>query len=274
MRGFRKLERVSTWRRIAVHAWGAPRDPSVHGTIEVDATELLDVVRELRERSGARVTVTHVVGRALALAIRARPDVNAIVRSGSVWQRETINVFFQVAFEGGENLAGHKVARADEKSVVAIAKELSAGAGRVREKRGESVEAASKFRAIPSPIVGAALRASTWLTYNLGLDLSRLGVPFDAFGSAMVTNVAGFGLSNGLPPLFPPSRCPILVLVGEVAERPWVHEGVVVPRPVLSLGVTFDHRLLDGFQAGTLAKRFREVVEHPRTALADELSAV
>ncbi len=262
---------MSSWRRLALHAWRAPDDPTVHGSLELDVGEALEVLRELRARSGLKLTVTHLVGRAIALAIRERPEVNAIVRFGRVYQRETIDVFFQVAFEGGENLAGHKVARADEKSLVDTARELVAGAGRVRKQEGETVKAASMFRLIPAPLIGVALRASTALTYDLGVDLSRFGVPFDGFGSVMVTNVGGFGLTSGFPPILPFSRCPLLILVGEVQTRPAMFEGEIAARPILPLGITFDHRLLDGYQAGVLAKRFREVIEHPRVALADEL---
>jgi pyruvate dehydrogenase E2 component (dihydrolipoamide acetyltransferase) len=141
----------------------------------------------------------------------------------------------------------------------------------VREKKGETVKAASMFKLIPAPLIGVALRASTALTYDLGLDLRRFGVPFDGFGSVMVTNVGSFGLTSGYPPILPFSRCPLLILVGEVQSRPTVYQGEIVARPILPLGITFDHRLLDGYQAGVLAKRFREVIEHPRAALAAEL---
>jgi pyruvate/2-oxoglutarate dehydrogenase complex dihydrolipoamide acyltransferase (E2) component len=272
MRGFRKLEKVSTWRRLAVHAWDAPKDPTVYGIVEIDATEALSFIDELRTRSGVKVTITHLVGHAVACAIKARPEVNAIVRFGSLYQRETVDVFFQVAFEGGENLAGHKVERADEKSVVDIARELGQGAGKVRSGEAENVKASKKFRAIPAPLLGLLMKATTFATYDLGLDLTALGVPYDGFGSVMVTNVGSFGLSVGLPPVLPFSRCPLLLLVGEVQQRAVVHNGVVVARPVLPLGVTFDHRLLDGYQASVLAKAFRNVMEHPREALAQELS--
>jgi pyruvate dehydrogenase E2 component (dihydrolipoamide acetyltransferase) len=271
MRGFHRLERLSSWRRLALHAWRAPNDPTVHGSLELDVGEALEVLRELRARSGRKLSVTHLVGRAIALAIRERPEVNAIVRFGRVWQRDTIDVFYQVAFEGGENLAGHKVARADEKSLVETARELAEGAGRVRDKQGETVKAASMFKLIPAPLIGVALRASTALTYDLGLDLRRFGVPFDGFGSVMVTNVGSFGLTSGYPPILPFSRCPLLLLVGEVQSRPVVYQGEIAARPILPIGITFDHRLLDGYQAGVLAKRFREVIEHPRAALAAEL---
>ena len=271
MRGFRKLEKVSTWRRLAVSAWAAPKDPTVYGIVEIDATETLSFLEELRARSGVKVTVTHLVGHAVARAIRARPEVNAIIRFGNLYQRETVDVFFQVAFEGGENLAGHKVERADEKSVVDIARELGEGAGKVRSGQAENVKTSKKFRAIPAPLLGLIMKATTFATYDLGLDLTALGVPFDGFGSVMVTNVGGFGLSVGFPPIVPFARCPILLLVGEIQQRAVVKDGVVVARPVLPRGVTFDHRLLDGYQASVLAKAFRTVMEHPREALGEEL---
>lgn len=271
MRGFRRVSKLSTWRRLALHTWNRPNDPTVHGMLEIDATEALAFIRALRERSGTKATITHLVGHALARAIAERPDVNAIVRFGKIYQRETIDVFFQVAFEGGENLAGHKVARANEKTIVEIARELSEGAGAVRSGKAENVKATKKFSKLPPSLLGLMVKASEVLTYDLGLDLTKLGVPYDGFGSAMVTNVGSFGLSMGLPPLVPFSRCPLLVLVGEVTEKPMVKDGEIVSRPVLPLGVTFDHRLLDGYQAGILAKTFRSIMEEPFETLADQL---
>jgi pyruvate/2-oxoglutarate dehydrogenase complex dihydrolipoamide acyltransferase (E2) component len=256
---------------MAVHAWDPPSDPTVCGDVDLDVTEALEVVRELRERTSVKVTITHLVGRAVALAIREKPEINAIVRFGRLYQRDTIDIFFQVAFEGGKNLAGHKVDRADEKPVVAIARELTEGVGQVREGRSESGRASKRFSRVPPMLMPLLVKASTFVTYDLGLDLSRVGVPFDAFGSAMVTNVGSFGLTGGFAPLLPFSRCPLLILVGEVQQRAVVRDGTVVARPVLPVGVTFDHRLMDGFQAGVLAKRFREVMESPRRALAEEL---
>lgn len=266
MRGFHREQRLSSWRRMALHAWRGPSDPSVYGTLEVDIGDARDLVAELRE-SGVRVTITHLVGRALALAIAERPEVNAIIRLGSIYRRETIDVFFQVAFEGGEDLNGAKVARANEKSVVDIARELDEAARAVRERRTDAVRTAKRFKLVPPALTGLALRATSFATYDLGVDLSRFGVPYDGFGSAMVTNVGSFGLAIGHAPLVPFSRCPIVVLVGEMRERAVVRDGVVVPRPILSLGVTFDHRLLDGYQASKMAARFTTLLEQPRDLL-------
>jgi len=252
---------------MALHAWDSPRDPSVYGTLEIDVGDARELIAELRAETGTRITITHLVGRALALAIAERPEVNAIVRFGSLYLRETIDVFFQVAFEGGEDLNGAKVTRANEKSVVDIARELDDAARAVRERRTDAVRTASRFKHLPASLTGIALRATSFATYDLGMDLTRFGVPYDGFGSAMVTNVGSFGLSTGNAPLVPFSRCPIVMLVGEVRERPVVRDGVVVPRPILPIGVTFDHRLLDGYQASKMAARFTQLLEQPRGLL-------
>ena len=133
--------------------------------------------------------------------------------------RDSIDVFFQVAFEGGENLAGTKITDADHKSIVDIARELSERVDRLRSKKDEPTQqSARRLSALPAPLLKLMMRLGETLSYDMDLDLSRLGVPYDAFGSCMVTSVAGYGLSVGFAPLFPPGRVPIVLTVGEVRD--------------------------------------------------------
>jgi len=85
----------------------------------------------------------------------------------------------------------------------------------------------------------------------------------DEFGSAMVTNVGMFGLAQAYAPLVPFSRTPLVVLVGEVHEKPVAEAGRAVVRPVMTLGVTFDHRFMDGWHGGAMAQLFRAYIEDP-----------
>ncbi len=257
-KGFHEQRELSNWRKLSLHTWGRPRDPTVYGVLELDASAALARVHALREASGVHVTLTHLVGHAAALAIRARPEVNAIIRRGHrVYLRETIDVFFQVATHGGEDLSGAKIARADEKSVVEIARELEARAEALRLGRDEAMQRTrDTLDRLPGLLRGPAMRAAEALTYDLGLDLRRLGIPYDQFGSVMVTNVGTMGLPLGFAPLVPFSRTPLLMTVGAVKDTPVAIGGEVVIRPILPIGVTFDHRLLDGFEAGRLAEAF------------------
>ena len=261
---FRPLEPLRGWRRLAVHTWSAPRDPSVYAVIEVPMAPALAYIEQLREESGVKVTVTHLVARGVALAIRQFPQLNGIVARGRIMLRETVDVFFQVATDGGRELSGIKISRVDEKSAVECAREMEERVAKLRAHRDQQVERTkSQLDRTPLPILGSLMRAISYLIYDLDLDLSRLGVVKDEFGSFMVTNVGSFGLAHALAPLVPFSRTPLVILVGEITERPVAEGGRVVVRPMMNMGVTFDHRFMDGFHGGAMLQLFRAYLEDP-----------
>jgi pyruvate dehydrogenase E2 component (dihydrolipoamide acetyltransferase) len=261
---FRPLEPLRGWRRLAAQTWRPPQDPSVYAVLEIPMRASLAYLERLREETGARVTVTHLVARGVALAIRSYPQLNGIVARGRIMLRDTVDIFMQVAIEGGTELSGLKIARADEKSVVQIAREMEERVERLRQRRDRQVERTkSMLDRIPLFLLGPMMRTISFLIYDLDLDLSRLGVVKDEFGSAMVTNVGMFGLAQAHAPLVPFSRTPLVVLVGEVQEKPVAEAGRVVVRPVMNLGVTFDHRFMDGWHGGAMAQLFRAYLEDP-----------
>jgi pyruvate/2-oxoglutarate dehydrogenase complex dihydrolipoamide acyltransferase (E2) component len=261
---FHLAKNLPSWRTVALHAWDSPRDPTVYGVLEIDATRALAYVEAARASSGEKITLTHLIGKAAAVAIADRPEVNAIIRRGRLYLRDTIDIFFQVAFDDGQNLAGAKVGRANEKDVATIARELSERARRIRERGDDPTQQSAKLLSrLPPLLVRFAVRAGEVLTYDYDLNLSRLGVPYDAFGSCMVTSVASFGLTVGQAPLFPPSRVPIVLTVGAVTPSPVAVDGRVEVRPVVTIGAAFDHRVADGYQAGRMARRFRDILEDP-----------
>ncbi len=261
---FRPLEPLRGWRRVAAQTWRPPGDPSVYAALDIPMRSALAYLERLREETGVRVTVTQLVARGVALAIQQYPWLNGIVARGRIMLRDTVDIFLQVAIEGGRELSGIKIARADEKSVVDIAREMEVRVERLRQRRDRQVERTkSLLDRIPVPLLGPVMRTISYLTYDLDLDLTRFGVVKDEFGSAMVTNVGMFGLAEAFAPLVPFSRTPLVVLVGEVQEKPVAESGRVVIRPMMTLGVTFDHRFMDGWHGGAMAQLFRAYIEDP-----------
>ena len=63
-------------------------------------------------------------------------------------------------------------------------------------------------------------------------------------GTLTITNVGVFGVDTGTP-ILPPGESAILAF-GAVREMPWVHEGQIQIRQVTQLGMSFDHRIIDG----------------------------
>lgn len=259
---FQRAARQSTWRAIALSAWSRPTDPTVYGMLDVDVSRALAYLEQFE---APKVTLTHLVGKAVGLAIADCPSVNAIVRRGRLYTRDRVDVFFQVAYEHGENLSGAKIEAIDRKTLSDIARELADTAAGIRAHREHKLSRSDALLGrLPAALRTSALRAVETAVYDWGLDLSRFGVPNDAFGSAMVTNVGVFGLPHAFAPLVPFSRVPIIVTVGAVRQAAVVEDEQLVIRPVLPIGVTLDHRVLDGYQAGKLARRFQEVLSDPR----------
>ncbi len=258
-------KRIHGWRKVAGASWGAPSDPQFFGDLDIDAQALLDLQQRLRDEQGTHVTLTHLVGRAVAHGLTQVPSLRVRVAFGREHPRETIDVFFIVATDEGRDLTGVKVSRADEKSVVDIARELDARRAAI-SSGGDAAFGRSKkmFDVLPSRVLRGALRLGARLTSDLGVDLRALGMPREAFGSAMVTSVGMWGVTRAYAPLASYYRVPVLVCVGAVGERPVSVQGQVVSRPMFTATATFDHRLVDGYQAARFAAAVQEYFRDPQ----------
>jgi pyruvate/2-oxoglutarate dehydrogenase complex dihydrolipoamide acyltransferase (E2) component len=260
-----KRTKIQGWRKIAAATWGKPSDPQIYGDLEIDATAALDFIEAARAATGQPLTITTMVGKALAHAMGEHPDLNVRLYRGHFVQRETVDVFFIVSSDEGAELSGVKVERADEKPVVEIARELAERTGRIRS--GDDVELGKTKRMMartPLRLLNRSMRAAAWLTADRDLDLKQYGLPRQAFGSVMVSSVGMFGIQHAYAPLSPYYRIPFLVLVGEVADKPAVVEGRIEARPMVTLSATLDHRYLDGFHAARLARSVRDYLGDPK----------
>ncbi|MBF6179867.1 dihydrolipoamide acetyltransferase family protein [Nocardia otitidiscaviarum] len=84
-------------------------------------------------------------------------------------------------------------------------------------------------------------------------------------GTFTITNVGVFGVDTGVP-LVNPGEAAILCL-GSIRKRPWVHRDEIAVRWVTTLGLSFDHRLVDGEQAARFLASVAALVEDPLTLL-------
>jgi pyruvate/2-oxoglutarate dehydrogenase complex dihydrolipoamide acyltransferase (E2) component len=255
--------RVTGWRRIASALWNPPNDPQIFGALDVDAAPLRAFIANARA-AGHHVTPTHLVGRAVAHALAAVPEVNIQLRGGRAIPRDTVDVFFITAVEGGHDLSGVKIAGVEHSSAIDVAREL-AERGR-RLKAGDDPEFARTKRlmdALSPRVLRLALRAGALVTQVLQRDIPQLGLHRSPFGSAMVSSVGMLGLPHGFVPLAWMYDVPILVLAGEVTRKPVVVDGRVEAREVLPLTATIDHRYADGWHISRLMKAFRAYLASP-----------
>ena len=263
-----RKKNLSTFRRVAIGTWKTAYDPSVYGTMHVPADKCLAYIEAFRERTGRRITISHLMAKIVAAALEKMPDANAVLRWNRIYLRKDIGVFFQVAMEdektGEIDLSGATIHQANEKSVYEIVDEFEKKVTVVRKDQDpELAKSRSMTRRIPLLFIGLFMRLIAFFAYTLNLDLKWAGIPKDPFGSVMVTNIGSLGLDQGWVPIVPYSRVPLLIAVGAVQEVPVVEDGKVTTRRQMSLNATFDHRVLDGSHAAVMARVIRAHFDDP-----------
>jgi pyruvate dehydrogenase E2 component (dihydrolipoamide acetyltransferase) len=205
--------------------------PQVTEFLTVDVTRsirLLDRLAQSPDFRGKRVTVLTLAAKALCLALAATPEANAH------WDDAT----------------GEIVAPADVNLGIAVA-----------SRRGLVVPNIPNAAALRMPELADAIAEL--------VQRARDGrsAPAEFLGGTVtITNVGVFGVDAGTP-LLNPGETAILAL-GAVCLRPWEHKGRVRLRQVMTLSLTFDHRVIDGEQGSRLLRDLGRILADPATTLA------
>ncbi|CAN0900944.1 Dihydrolipoyllysine-residue succinyltransferase component of 2-oxoglutarate dehydrogenase complex 2, mitochondrial [Linum grandiflorum] len=88
-----------------------------------------------------------------------------------------------------------------------------------------------------------------------------------AGGSFTISNGGVYGSLLSTPIINPPQSA--ILGMHSIVSRPMVVGGNVVPRPMMYVALTYDHRLIDGREAVFFLRRIKDVVEDPRRLLLD-----
>jgi pyruvate dehydrogenase E2 component (dihydrolipoamide acetyltransferase) len=178
------------------------------------------------------------------------------------------------ALDEGKNLSGAKLEEVDRLSLTEIAAKLTSDVGRIRGGGDTPLQRSQGLlKRLPGAVLGPIMRMSAFAMFDLDLDLSRVGVPYDPFGSVVVSNIGVFGIARGFAPLIPSGRTAAILTVGCIEKRAVAIGDRVEVRPMLTISGTFDHRVVDGHHLGRIQYTLRSVLEDPRAHLgAAELS--
>jgi pyruvate dehydrogenase E2 component (dihydrolipoamide acetyltransferase) len=84
-------------------------------------------------------------------------------------------------------------------------------------------------------------------------------------GTITITNVGVFGVDTGTP-ILNPGEAAILAF-GAVRDMPWVVDGQLAVRRVTQLGLSFDHRIVDGQLGSEFLSDIATLLTDPAQAL-------
>ena len=273
-KAFHQPKKPTRWRRLAVGSWAAPNDPTLIGIIEINAESALKLIDSAKKNSGHKVTINHFVGKVFAQILKNHPEMNSELRLGKFYPRKTIDIAFQVAIEHehehAPDLSSGLVTQADQKSISEIALSLNTQASKIRKQKDPEFEGIKKISSlIPGFLQTFAVSVIKFILSTLNLWSPLLGVPQNAFGSMLITNVGSLGLDFAIPALFPPANVPMIIAVGAIYSAPVYEsnsEGVVTQikmEKFIRLCGAFDHRYIDGLHASKIANDIRHYFKHP-----------
>eukprot|EP00252_Welwitschia_mirabilis_P002223 TRINITY_DN1211_c0_g3_i1.p1 TRINITY_DN1211_c0_g3~~TRINITY_DN1211_c0_g3_i1.p1 ORF type:complete len:497 (+),score=95.90 TRINITY_DN1211_c0_g3_i1:174-1664(+) len=129
----------------------------------------------------------------------------------------------------------------------------------------------------PKGLVVPVIRNADKLNFaEIEKTINALGKKANS-GTISIDEMAGgtFTISNGgvygsllSTPIINPPQSAILGM-HSIQNRPMVVGGNIVPRPMMYVALTYDHRLIDGREAVYFLRRIKDVVEDPRRLLLD-----
>lgn len=254
---------ISHWRKLAITTWRTSEEASFYGWMDIDASAVRKVIDEFKSE-GLKLSPTAIVAKAVAVSIASYPKVNGVIRFGRIYQRKSIDIFFQVAPDGtGDTLTGMVVRNCDKKSLREIHEEIQQRASRIRGGEDDFARFSHIMNKLPAFIIGWLQRLVSFLVYKLNIWSPMFGIPRDAFGSAMVTSVGMLGIQRGFAPLMPFVECPAIIMVGKLEHKAIVKDGKVEIKEILPICATMDHRIVDGVGVANMLKTLKAYFEKP-----------
>ncbi|AZP19065.1 2-oxo acid dehydrogenase subunit E2 [Streptomyces aquilus] len=201
--------------------------PHVTEFVTVDVTRTMKLVEELKQdkdMQGLRVNPLLLIAKALLVAIKRNPEVNASWDEANqeIVLKHYVNLGIAAATPRG--LIVPNIKDAHTKTLPQLAESL-----------GELVATAREGKTSPAAMQG---------------------------GTVTITNVGVFGVDTGTPILNPGESA--ILAVGAIKLQPWVHKGKVKPRQVTTLALSFDHRLVDGELGSKVLADVAAILEQPK----------
>jgi pyruvate dehydrogenase E2 component (dihydrolipoamide acetyltransferase) len=203
--------------------------PHAHTIFKVDMTSIVRLrerdKQEFEQRNGIKLTYMPFIATAAVEALRKFPIVNAAIENGGIRYRQNVNLGIAVALEWG--LIVPVVRQAEERSFLGLARALADLAERARSKRLK-----------PEEVAG-----STFTLTNAGIFGEEFGMPIINQPDSAILGIGGL--------------CKEPVVMSDAQG-----EDTIAIRSIQRFSLGFDHRLIDGADAGKFMSEFKKALEN------------
>ena len=228
-------ESFSTVRKLTAErlsqAWAAPHVTQFDKAEVSRLEELRKLNREKVADAGGNLTVTAILVKALSSALSEFPKFNSSIHMGSRTIVYKKYISIGVAVDTERGLLVPVIRAADKKDVTEISVELTDISSRAREKK---------------------------------LSADRL-----QGGTFTITNLGGIGGTFFTPILNPPEVA--ILGVSRSSVEPAYVDGEFVPKLMLPLSLSYDHRIIDGAEAARFLRWLCEMLERSPEGIFEQV---
>ncbi len=231
---FRGALQLSQKRKALIRNMVRSKDEAPHFYVQMDVrTDALKSVRDAANKASGdsrpRLTYTHLMVKASAMALEKMPEVNATYRAdeNDIAVYEAINIGLAVDVQ--DELVAPTVKDCQGKSVFQLAEDGNALIQRARMRK---------------------LQPSDY-----------------ADGTFTISNLGMFGVDRFYAIITPPQST--ILSVSAIKQQPVVEDGKIAIGSVTTLGLSVDHRVVDGVKAAQFLGEIRRLLENPGELVED-----
>jgi 2-oxoglutarate dehydrogenase E2 component (dihydrolipoamide succinyltransferase) len=203
--------------------------PHVHTIFKVDMTHIVRLREKEKskyeQRNGVKLTYMPFITRAAIVALRKHPIVNGSVEGDAIRYNTHINIGIAVSLDWG--LIVPVIKQAEEKNFLGIARAIVDAAGRARGKK----------------LAADEISGGTFTLTNSGIFGEQFGLPIINQPQSAILGIGGM------------SKEPVVLTDKDGADS-------IAIRTIQYFSLGFDHRIVDGADAGKFMSDFKAYLEN------------
>ncbi|WP_028325260.1 dihydrolipoamide acetyltransferase family protein [Desulfatirhabdium butyrativorans] len=199
-------------------------------SVTVDAGNVMEYREALlpliEEQYGVRATITDLMMKITASAIRMHPIINTRWTDKGLLYLKDVHMGMAMALNEG--------------LIVPVIRNIhDKGLGQIARDRSDLIRKGKENRFLPDDISGSTFTLSAMGMYGIEQFTSNINLPENA-----------------------------ILAVGAIIDKPVAQNGAVVIRPVMTITLSYDHRAIDGAEAGKFMRTLKSFIEKPIRILA------
>ena len=233
-------------------------------TLHINLEKTEEYIRQKnKENPDNKIAIFEIIIAATLKTIRLRPHMNRFIANKTMYQRNDITAAFTVKKnfrdDGEETLA--RIVAHDGDNLDSLNKQIVNQINFCKTSTDESTEAMNFIQKLPGKkLIGAIAR----MLDRHGL-MPKSVIATDPYQcSVVLTNLGSIGMNIGYHHLMNWGTTSIFVLIGKKHKRPhYDNDGNITMRKEMSLSITIDERISDGFYYARSLKLLKKLIENP-----------